>query len=255
MENYTLDHQELAPETLLSKIMLYDNARLRSILSVLYENTLEKYYCILACLHVLKIRNYITLNSTLISALGKVLSIQCPYIIVTKQFNSNCIVVLARLNKLNITYQQCQNVPFANFFIVVNYLHCIPDGLLNTLLRMQVDSSDLYEYIKVHLALRKVEVRTRQVKKSKTNITMQITQGQNIFLQKKYEQWLKEKGFNVSIPLETFLLDCVRNYKKERIHIPSLKSLFANISPDKILSTFGEVYPDITIVAQYPYVK
>lgn len=245
----------LSSEELLEKFALYSSATLRGVVKILFETPLKHYYCILAGLYTLKVRGDLYSSKTMLSALEKLYRLQCPYTTVSKVFRNNCLLILGKLNKIGLAYAECKNISFENFFHVVNYIHVFKDEQVKELLFMQVDHTQLYEYLKIYLTPMNLKFKQVRRKDELEKMQLQITKGQKVFLQKKFEQWQKDTKNYDGVPFEMFMLECIKNYKSTQVKIPKLTTIFEKMAPDKILSAFGEAYPDITVVVQYPYVK
>jgi len=243
--------QEMTIEHFLCEVSKYTTLQLKYCIQVFFDNPEKEYFRILLCAYLLVIRKTFTLRNTYLIALRNLYTKKCPYIIVSKQFFTNCSLFFAKLTESNIPYTYCKDIPFENIFHIVNYLNYFTIDQFKQLLNEYVKEStdvDVYDYIKIFLAGRNLKF--KNTKRHIERIQLMLSSGQLFFLKAKYKQWLEDHEFNNDVPIELFILDCAKRKKSN-----NLRLIMESTTPEKILQAFGQVYPDITVIVQYPYVK
>mgnify|MGYP001564123612 CR=1 FL=1 len=224
--------------------------------SFTYYGHTNEWYILIHCILFLKLRKY-NITDALFNNFKHTFLVRCKYVRLSRKFKQNLLVVIGYLVKYGIDYTKSKDIPYEKFCLIVNALNVLKDDHIKHLLLCNDDIDQTFENIKrlTTKLTRKYPYLTKRIRHIDTHL--KFSEGQYTFIEQMYKVYLQELQSNDVVPMENFMLECVKSYKergkiKTAVH---LQHMFSNIKPDIILKAFAEVYPDIEIIAQYPYIK
>jgi hypothetical protein len=181
-----------------------------------------------------------------------------PSFIFNREFGDNIIVLLGYCIKFGMSIEDMLAVGFYKFSTIACYLNMFTEEDVQKFFTVHhtIDQILWYAQQLCNGKIRQeIRVHPQQVYVDKV---LHLSKGQDIFLEESLKKYKTYYGLEKVIPLENFILHCIRNFNNKKLQsYPEriLPGMFAKMNPQKILQIFAQVYPDITIIAQYPYIR